>query len=212
MLSVMATILSVANLTKAWNNRQRSSGGASHSPSDLETTTPQGSMQESPLSQKSEEHGEGYSPGRSAHFGSRQPFTERPSLCGSLFSSWTVYAPFDTESDVFYQYQRGNNAYSDADEAGIRANLYAFIEKAQRWNEPKGEAQEQKLIPFKPTKAKVENALDALRAVANIPAFPSSPCWLDRWISTLSISWLAVMDFYTFRPAGCSNRPRSSSP
>jgi hypothetical protein len=34
------------------------------------------------------------------------------------------------------------------------------------------------LVPFKPTRSKVENVLDALRAVTNLPASTAAPYWL----------------------------------
>ena len=82
------------------------------------------------------------------------------------------------QSGVFFQYQHDTSAYADVDEATMRAKLYGFLETAKRWPEPKGDKPPE-LIPFKPTKAKVENALDALRAVCNLPAEKVSPCWLE---------------------------------
>jgi putative DNA primase/helicase len=82
------------------------------------------------------------------------------------------------QSGVFYTHLREVNAYRDRDEAAVRADLYGFLESALRWSEPRG-TQAPTLGPFKPTKSKVENVLDALRAVCNLPASSAAPCWLQ---------------------------------
>ena len=69
-------------------------------------------------------------------------------------------------------------AYGELDEAAVRAALYLFLEDAQRWTESKGQ-QPRTLEAFKPTKGKVDNVLDALRAVCNLPASCAPPCWLQ---------------------------------
>jgi putative DNA primase/helicase len=79
---------------------------------------------------------------------------------------------------VFYAHQPDIGAYHDLDEAAVRAELYLFLEGAQWWTESKGQ-QPPKLEAFKPTKNKVENVLDALRAVCNLPASCAAPCWLQ---------------------------------
>jgi putative DNA primase/helicase len=78
--------------------------------------------------------------------------------------------------EVFYEYQRESNAYADVDESAVRSNLYAFLDSAKTKTDAG-------LIPFKPTKTKVENALDALRAVTNLPASSPAPSWLKpaKW-------------------------------
>lgn len=80
---------------------------------------------------------------------------------------------------LFYAHVSDMSAYAVRDEAAIRADLYALLEGAQRWSEPKGN-QAPTLGPFKPTKGKIENALDALRAVCNLPASCAAPCWLQE--------------------------------
>jgi putative DNA primase/helicase len=60
------------------------------------------------------------------------------------------------------------------DELAVRSRLYRFMEPAKRWTD----SEIPELVPFKPTRAKVENALDALRAVCNLPASFAAPCWL----------------------------------
>jgi putative DNA primase/helicase len=81
------------------------------------------------------------------------------------------------QGGVFYEHQRTVSAYRDRDDAAIRADAYKFLEGAQQRAEVKSK-QPAGLTPFKPTKAKVDNTLDALRAVCNIPTSLSAPCWL----------------------------------
>ena len=83
------------------------------------------------------------------------------------------------QGGVFFEYQPGSNAYAEIDEAAIRSRLYKYLEPATCWSEPKGKAEVQKLVPFKPNKSKVENALDALRGICNLPSAMAAPCWID---------------------------------
>jgi putative DNA primase/helicase len=62
--------------------------------------------------------------------------------------------------------------YPIVDEATIRAELWAFFECAYKQGS-KGQP-----VPFKPTSARVANALDALRAVCNLPTSITPPAWL----------------------------------
>jgi len=62
--------------------------------------------------------------------------------------------------------------YPMIEEAIIRARLWSFLERAHQPG-PKGQP-----VPFKPTSARVANALDALRAVCNLPASVTPPIWL----------------------------------
>lgn len=64
------------------------------------------------------------------------------------------------------------SSYIARDEPSVRSELYKFLEGAKRWE--KGELQ-----PFQPSKRKVENFLDALRAVCNLPTTKKAPCWLQ---------------------------------
>lgn len=80
------------------------------------------------------------------------------------------------QAGVFYAHQRDVSAYRELDELAMRAEVYAFLEPAKARSESKGLPA---LVPFKPTKPKVENVLDALRAVCNLPAARTAPCWLD---------------------------------
>jgi putative DNA primase/helicase len=82
------------------------------------------------------------------------------------------------QSGVFYTYDAERKTYAERDEAAIRAELYGFLESAQRRTEPGGN-HPPALGPFKPTKSRVENVADALRAVCNLPASSVPPCWLQ---------------------------------
>jgi putative DNA primase/helicase len=79
---------------------------------------------------------------------------------------------------VFYAHQPDLGAYHDLDEAAVRAELYRFLEGAQWWTASKGH-QPPTLEAFRPTKTKVDNVLDALRAVCNLAVSCAPPCWLQ---------------------------------
>jgi putative DNA primase/helicase len=72
---------------------------------------------------------------------------------------------------VFYSWS--GKHYPVVDEDGIRAIAYTFLEGALRRD------RQGKLVPFAPTRAKVGDFLDALRAAANLPATTRPPAWLD---------------------------------
>ncbi len=63
------------------------------------------------------------------------------------------------------------------DDSELRATVYRYTERAVTITTNK--EGEPKQVPFKPTKAKVENILDALAAVANVPTITDPPAWLD---------------------------------
>ena len=71
---------------------------------------------------------------------------------------------------VFYAWN--GTAYYELDDPTLRGRIWTFLEQAKR-------KVEDRLEPFKPTVPKVTNVLDALRAVANIPASIEPPAWLD---------------------------------
>lgn len=75
------------------------------------------------------------------------------------------------QGGAFFAYDRG--LYNEQEEARVRAELYRFLEPT------KVTTKDGTLAPFKPTKSKVENVLDALRAVSNLPASFAPPCWLS---------------------------------
>ena len=63
-------------------------------------------------------------------------------------------------------------AYRPMQDTEIRAELYDFLDRAKHL---KGKLFE----PFRPNRSKVNDALDALKAVANLSATVSPPAWLD---------------------------------
>lgn len=66
-------------------------------------------------------------------------------------------------------------AYSELEDATVKARVYDFLDGAQQAS-GKGPPH-----PFCPTKAKVANVLDALEALAHVPADSHSPpCWLGQ--------------------------------
>jgi putative DNA primase/helicase len=72
---------------------------------------------------------------------------------------------------MFYQWT--GTHYPEADPAAIRAKVYGFLEGAFRWD---GKAK--KLVPFQPTTTRVNDLLDALKAVTNLPRDITAPSWL----------------------------------
>jgi putative DNA primase/helicase len=85
------------------------------------------------------------------------------------------------QGEVFYEWQRDANVYAEIDVGKMREELYSFLEQASCWGKPKkkDENDEPELVPFKPTKPKVANVLDALRAVTNLPISTAAPAWLE---------------------------------
>jgi putative DNA primase/helicase len=64
-------------------------------------------------------------------------------------------------------------AWPERDEATVRSDLYGFTETAAYLDDA-GKAR-----PWRPTKAKVSNVLEALRAIVHLPARIEPPAWLD---------------------------------
>ena len=61
--------------------------------------------------------------------------------------------------------------YREIDREEMRACIYEFLEKARRLNDDK-------LVPFNPTRNKVGDVLDALAAAAQLPGTVRPPAWL----------------------------------
>jgi putative DNA primase/helicase len=68
----------------------------------------------------------------------------------------------------FYRFA-SDSAYTPYEPGTSRAELYTFLGSAHRLD---GE-------PFRPTKSRIENVIDGLRAVCNLPARHQPPCWLQ---------------------------------
>lgn len=81
------------------------------------------------------------------------------------------------QAGVFFAYRPDFGSYQERDEATVRSGLYKFMEGAKRWTE-KTRTTPAELVPFQPNKSKVENVLDGLRAVTNLPTTQLAPCWL----------------------------------
>ena len=75
------------------------------------------------------------------------------------------------QSGVFYRFVPSVSGYIECDEGTLRSELYQFLEPAVR---------PEKQAAFKPTKSRVENVLDALRAICNQPAADQPPCWIQH--------------------------------
>ena len=72
---------------------------------------------------------------------------------------------------VFYGFEDG--WYRQRDRADVRADLYAFLEAARRRTSGG-------LEPFRPNRKRIDDVLDALLAITNLPTSHSAPCWLER--------------------------------
>ena len=72
---------------------------------------------------------------------------------------------------TFWQFQA--NHYALADQETVRAEVWKFLEQAQRRGE------NNKLLPFKPSSAQVSSMLDALASVCTIDNRIDPPAWLD---------------------------------
>ena len=70
-------------------------------------------------------------------------------------------------------YSWSGACYTQADNAEIRAKCYSFLDKAQI------RAKDGAVAPFRPNTTKVNNVLDALRAVTNLSASVEPPAWLN---------------------------------
>jgi putative DNA primase/helicase len=74
------------------------------------------------------------------------------------------------QQGAFYEWT--GTHYREAERDEMRANSYRFLHEAQR---QVGDL----LVPFNPTRSKVNDVLDALAAAAQIPANVRPPAWLD---------------------------------
>jgi putative DNA primase/helicase len=71
-------------------------------------------------------------------------------------------------------YAWNTTAYSEADEEGLRAKLYGFLDQCAAFDR-KGEKQ-----PVKPNMRLVGNVFDALAAAAQLDSMIAAPVWLDH--------------------------------
>lgn len=70
----------------------------------------------------------------------------------------------------FYRWDAA--CYRPEDDASVRARVWTFLEGARC------EPQKGKQVPFRPTRSRVTDVLDALSAVCNLPAHVAPPTWL----------------------------------
>jgi putative DNA primase/helicase len=94
------------------------------------------------------------------------------------------------QGSVFYAYADDAGAYYERDEPAVRSAVYGFLEPAKRRgkkaiddaeqdkSDDKDKDEDDSLVPFQPTQAKVNNVLDALRAVCNLPVSFAAPNWI----------------------------------
>ncbi len=73
----------------------------------------------------------------------------------------------------FCRFERTQNVYVDVEDDAVRAEVYEFLEAADIIDD-RG-----RLRPFNPTRSKVDNVMDALRAVTLLNV-PGAPIWLDN--------------------------------
>jgi putative DNA primase/helicase len=76
------------------------------------------------------------------------------------------------QNATFYRWAQTH--YDEMTTEEVRADLYAFLDKAVRPTDEEGET-----APFSPTKSKVANVLEALAAEAQLPSATRPPAWLD---------------------------------
>jgi len=68
-------------------------------------------------------------------------------------------------------YEWRDSHYRALDDSDVRADLYAFLDAAKRQGR-------KKLEPFAPNRSKVDNVLDALKALVHLPSELTPPCWV----------------------------------
>jgi putative DNA primase/helicase len=73
---------------------------------------------------------------------------------------------------VFFRYT--SPGYKAVEDAKLRADIYAFLERTVR------ETKAGRVVPFQPTRAKVDLVIDALRALCHFAASTPAPCWLNQ--------------------------------
>ena len=68
------------------------------------------------------------------------------------------------------------NAYRQKEEAELRSELYAFLHEAMRVRKKRDGSRE--VVPFDPTRRKVDDVLDAIKAETHLPTAMTPPVWL----------------------------------
>ena len=90
---------------------------------------------------------------------------------GSRHSSSEGFQALHHYQDNFYRWNR--RAYEIVAGGTIRAEIYKFLEEAVKKDKNGNK------VAFKPTRTKVTDVVDALRAAANLSPAYAPPTWLD---------------------------------
>jgi putative DNA primase/helicase len=110
-----------------------------------------------------------------------KPDAPMPSAEAFVTLKYTVdgIAALRHQAGVFYTYQPDAGAYHERDEPAVRADLYSFLKPAKQIvNKGTKTSPQWEPVPFDPNKSKVENVLDALRGISNLPKSMLPPRWL----------------------------------
>ncbi len=112
------------------------------------------------------------------------------------------------QADVFFAY--GSTAYENGMRPQLGRSSTPFSRRRTLGRSLEGRS-EPKLAPFKPTKNKVENVVDALRASLSTYRFLPAPCWLGGRSRTRSARHprLPQWAYSTSRRAGFSGLRRA---
>jgi putative DNA primase/helicase len=97
----------------------------------------------------------------------------------------TFVAEYYTGADgvLLLRHHRGGfygwsgTCWPEAEEGGIRADLYRWLERASYLKKTKDGDM---LVPFEPTRHKIANLVEALEAIGHLEASVSAPAWLGQ--------------------------------
>ena len=92
----------------------------------------------------------------------------------------THFANTETPTLFYHRggfYRWSGTAYDEFADADLRATIYDFLDQCRVVVHGKAERPFEQ--PFKPTKHRVANIIDALQAAANLPAEINPPAWLE---------------------------------
>jgi putative DNA primase/helicase len=88
-----------------------------------------------------------------------------------------------TTGDALLVYHRGGfyvwdgRCWPEAEDGGIRASLYRWLEHAMYWRRGRNEPEP---VSFEPTKAKVANAIESLQVIGHLAQSVDTPAWLGE--------------------------------
>lgn len=104
-------------------------------------------------------------------FNPADPMPTARSLIGDKFSTDEGTRTIHHHDGNFWVWDQSR--YVETPDAAIRTEVYAYTEPAFRY-------QGKQLPPFQPTRSKVENIADALKALVYLPHQIRPPAWLDN--------------------------------